>query len=315
MNSLGNPHAVAMLFCTSENSDVIILGLTRLDDHCERHDVRSPFHTKHPADHVDPRDTPVSDDLDESWICSPEWRNFVHSVLQGAAEITLIPDPDNRPTWITDQGTAFSVVARIFNLRHVLCKLHLSANNHLGSTSYSDLGIQAKHLLWSDTISTTTAVKLCENLVQEAQTLPKSSDKSKAWATDTFSPSMMKKTVMAFHSFVRTLSWRCTSCVENVFGVWKKFQSSVLKRSELHDAVTLVLNLCERRYQTDAMLLAKNPTWFVDMTNANETKRTIEVVRDHDKKLGVGRLFSVEKNKLQDVSICSWSDAIAINHP
>ncbi len=315
VNSLGNPHAVCMAFCTSENSDVIVNVLSRLDDHCKKNGVLSPFCTIHPHNHVDVRDLPVTDDLDESWICSPEWRNFVHSVLQSNADVTLIPNPDVRTTWITDQGPAFLVVGRIFNLRHVLCKMHLSANNSLGSTSNSELGTKAKNLIWSKHMSSTTAVRLCHELVQEAGTLPKSAETSKKWAKETFDESMMKKSTMAFHLFVRTLSWRTTSCVENVFNIWKKFQSSALKRSELHDAITLVLNVCERRFQTDAMTISKHPTWFINMANSDDAKQTLDLVKGHEKKLGVARLFLKEKNKLQDVSICSWSDAIEINIP
>jgi hypothetical protein len=315
VNSLGNPHAVCMAFCTSENSDVIVNVLTRLNDHCEKNGVLSPFRTIHPHNYVDARDLPLTDDLDESWICSPEWRNFVNSVLKGNANVALIPIPDLRTTWITDQGPAFLVVGRVFNLRHVLCKMHVAANNSLGSTSNSELGKKANNLIWGKHMSSTKAVRLCRKLVQEAETLPKSAETSKKWAKETFDDSMMKKSVMAFHLFVRTLSWRSTSCVENVFNIWKKFQSAALKRSELHDAITLVLNVCERRFQTDAMTIAKHPTWFINMTNSDDAKQTLNLVKGHEKKLGVARLFLKEKNKLQDVSICSWTDAIEINFP
>ena len=314
VNSLGNPHAICMIFCTSENSDVIVHALKKVGVHCELNGVISPFSTTHPHNHADIRDLPVCDDLDESWICAPDWRNFVHSVLQGQTNCDLIPAPDSRPTWITDQGTAFMVVGNIFNLRHVLCKMHLAANNHLGSTSKKDLEKKASHLLWSNEISTTKAVKLCKELIVEAQTLPPSAATTKKWATDTFADIMQTRTVMAFHNFVMTLSWRATSCVENVFNIWKKFQSATLKRSLLHDAVTMILNMCERRFQTDAMTMLQHPKWFVDMTNATDAMETSDVVRAHEKKLGVGRLFMKEKNKLQDVNVCSWAEAIVIAH-
>ena len=314
VNSLGNPHAVAMIFCTTENSDVLIYALKKLGHHCQINGVISPFSTSFPADHVDARDIPVSDNLDEAWICSPDWRNFVDSVLHGTADLDLIPDPDARSSWITDQGPAFLIVGKTFNLRHVLCKMHLDSHNHLGSTSKKELGKQAKHLLWSKDISTTTAVKLCKELIAETKSLPASADTTKRWASDTFNESMMKKSVMAFHVFVRTLSWRVTSCVENVFNIWKKFQSAKLKRSLLHDAVEIVLNVCERRFQTDAIKIAQHPKWFVDMTHADDAKETVDVVKSHEKKLGVGRLFLKEKNKLQDVSICSWTEAIKVDH-
>jgi hypothetical protein len=314
VNSLGNPHAACMIFCTSENSDVMIRALKKLAEHCDQNGVTSPFSTTYSHDHVDSRDLPVCDELDESWICSPAWRNFIHSVLQGHPNFDLIPAPDLRSTWITDQGTAFMVVGRMFNLRHVLCKMHLAANNHLGSTSKKELGKKATNLIWSNTISSTKAVRLCKELAAEAGALPVSAATAKKWAIDNFADSMMTRTVMAFHIFVMTLSWRATSCVENVFNIWKKFQSATLKRSVLHDAVTMVLNMCERRFQTDAMTIIQHPLWFVDMTHAHDAMHTADVVKAHEKKLGVGRLFLKEKEKLQDVNVCSWADAIQIEH-
>jgi hypothetical protein len=192
--------------------------------------------------------------------------------------------------------------------------MHLAANNHLGSTSKKELGKKATNLIWSNTISSTKAVRLCKELAAEAGKLPVSAATAKKWAIDNFADSMMTRTVMAFHIFVMTLSWRATSCVENVFNIWKKFQSATLKRSVLHDAVTMVLNMCERRFQTDAMTIIQHPLWFVDMTHATDAMHTADVVKAHEKKLGVGRLFLKEKEKLQDVNVCSWADAIQIEH-
>jgi hypothetical protein len=62
------------------------------------------------------------------------------------------------------------------------------------------------------------------------------------------------------------------------------------------------------------MTIIQHPLWFVDMTHATDAMHTADVVKAHEKKLGVGRLFLKEKEKLQDVNVCSWADAIQIEH-
>ena len=134
-NSFGNPVPCAMAFATSENSDVLALMVRLVNKNCKEHDVQSPFDQEYDPSHVDPRDQLPEDPLEANYICAPEWRPFVDSMLRGATRYDLLPDDDDRPTFMSDGGTAFGTFAQQFNLRHTLCKQHLSAHNHLGSTS------------------------------------------------------------------------------------------------------------------------------------------------------------------------------------
>jgi len=374
-NSLGNPHAIALAFATSENSDVMALMARGVNEVCVANGVPPPFATEHDRTFVDDRDRICDDDLDENCICSREWRPFIHSVLQKKTDVLAIPPPDHRPTFLSDEGSAFKVFAKVFNLRHVWCKMHLAANNHLGTSNrcvcgggsvcvcvctgvhhcrcalgvrqttpfllfacvrlcafalgvhhmfpiptkcvmreLSELGNKASELIWSDCISTAKATRLARELVLSVQSLPTSAKPTKDWASESFMDAALTRSAMAFHKCVVTLSLDANSGLENSFNILKKYQGAALKRSVLHDSVTIVLDVCERRFQTDALTIAGHEKWFVDMRDADGSQSTAELVHSHKKKLATGRLFKREQNKLQDAMICPWSTAIKIEH-
>ena len=75
------------------------------------------------------------DPLDKDIICYPPLRAFVKSVFDNDIDIQLIPDVDDRATFMSDGGPAFRNMSGVFNLHHLLCKKHLYAHDHLGSSS------------------------------------------------------------------------------------------------------------------------------------------------------------------------------------
>lgn len=138
VNSLKNPFPVAMAFCTSENAAVLAFMAREIHQKCKEHNVQSPFG----GDDFDPSamnrvqpPLPDTDVLKETFICMPEWRAFVHSLIQGQANFELIPATLVRPSYMTDGGPAFAAFAKQFHLWHVLCKMHLSALNTVGSSN------------------------------------------------------------------------------------------------------------------------------------------------------------------------------------
>ncbi len=395
-NSLGTPVPVAMVFCTSENQHVLTAMIRMLNEVCTNRGMDPPFDREFGADHVHARDNlaRMEDPLDEKFICAPEWRPFVHSIIEGHPNFELAPTFAVRPSFMTDGGPAFAVIAHQFDLDHVLCKMHLQALNKLGQTSkpyaptciqhnlhacqpcgctpthhnlhachpcgctpthhnlhacqpcgctpthhnlhacqpcgctpthhnfhachthkldtlYRALGDAAKKLIWEDEISTKTALQLIKELLSEVAELPKSAEKAKNWANDSFrNPADVLKTVMAFHKFFFTSSWRATSGLENWFNIFKKFKGGELKRAMLYEAIMLLLKMVQHRLSQDAMLIEQNPAWFIDMRNPDMSTR--DAVDDHKKKLGTFRLFSKELVKLQDGTRCCWSNATKI---
>jgi hypothetical protein len=127
-----------MAFCTSENAAVLAFMAREIHQKCKEHNVQSPFGD----DDFDPSTMnrvqpplPDADVLDEKFICMPEWRAFVHSLIQRQANFELIPSILHRPSFMTDGGPAFGAFAKQFHLWHVLCKMHLSALNTVGSSN------------------------------------------------------------------------------------------------------------------------------------------------------------------------------------
>jgi hypothetical protein len=141
VNSLKNPFPVAMAFCTSENASVLAFMARQIHDQCKEHNVKSPFGQEDwDATSMNRFQPPMpdADVLHEKFICVPEWRVFVHSLQQRQPSVELMPDTLSlRPSFITDGGPAFAAFARQFHLWHVLCKMHLSALNTVGSSNRS----------------------------------------------------------------------------------------------------------------------------------------------------------------------------------
>ena len=139
LNSLGNPVPIGMAWAPSENANAMILLCRHVAEHCKVHGIKCPFEHEHPQDFKDSRDLYMAADwvdlLDDDIICFPPLRNFVHSALLGIPDRCKIPPVDDRATACTDGGPAFRIVADLFNMHHLLCKKHLYANNHLGSTT------------------------------------------------------------------------------------------------------------------------------------------------------------------------------------
>ena len=138
VNSLKNPFPVAMAFCTSENAAVLAFMAREIHKKCQEHNVTSPFGDEN----IDPTamnraqpPLPDADVLPENVICMPEWRAFIHSLMQGQANFDLIPAIVPRPSFMTDGGPAFAAFAKQFHLWHVLCKMHLSALNTVGTSN------------------------------------------------------------------------------------------------------------------------------------------------------------------------------------
>ncbi len=139
LNSLGDPVALGIAWAPTENTGVMSLLCRQIADHCRKNGVRCPFEQERPKGSCDSRDIYMSPDwvdpLAKDIICFPPLRAFVQSVFSNAADTGLIPEVDNRPTFMSDGGLAFRNLSDMFNLHHLLCKKHLFALDHLGSTS------------------------------------------------------------------------------------------------------------------------------------------------------------------------------------
>jgi hypothetical protein len=139
-NSLGNPHPVAMAWATAECLPVMNLIASHITQHCLLNNYEQhPFGSIHLRSNVDPGDAFLQpdwvDNLDEVFVCAPMYRAFVRSIMDGCADMELLPEVDNRPGFMSDGGLAFRAFGSEYNLRHGLCKQHLDAHNHVGSTN------------------------------------------------------------------------------------------------------------------------------------------------------------------------------------
>jgi hypothetical protein len=125
---------------------------------------------------------------------------------------------------------------------------------------------------------------------------------------------------MAFHVTLFVASWLASSCMENIFNIWKKFNKSKISRSLLCETLQTLLDLVERRLNADAIMLQSSAKKqeFIDMRvmlnegrvdNENGAQRA---KRRHKKKLSTFQLFSKERAKLQDQTCCPWSSAIKV---
>ncbi len=141
VNSLGNPHPVAMVWATAESFFAMTLLADELSRHLQENGCTSdPFSVRLHAQHVDPRDLCYQPDWEDplpgNYACAPPYRLFVKSVLDGEPNNAYLPQLDDRPTFLSDGGLAFRSFAECLGWRHVLCKKHLSANNSLSSTTH-----------------------------------------------------------------------------------------------------------------------------------------------------------------------------------
>jgi hypothetical protein len=142
MNSLDNPHPVMVVLATSENADIMCHATCLLHRHLVAHAVDYPPFAR---EVLQTPQVPTSDDaahnlpdlLHEDYICPPEWRAFVHSVLQNLENhelpIVQMPSPNTMkaPTLLVDGGTGFDLYARRYALPKAECKLHLDSHNHI----------------------------------------------------------------------------------------------------------------------------------------------------------------------------------------
>ncbi len=139
LNSLGNPVAIGIAWAPTENTGVMSLLCRQIAVQCQKNGVRCPFEHECPKSFCDSRDLYMAPDwvdpLAKDIICFPPLRAFVKSVFDKAPDTGLIPEVDNRSTFMTDGGPAFRNLSDLFNLHHLLCKKHLYALDHLGSTS------------------------------------------------------------------------------------------------------------------------------------------------------------------------------------
>ncbi len=139
LNSLGNPVAIAIAWAPTENAAVMTLLCRKVAAQCQQHGVPCPFEHEHPKGFRDPRDLHMQPDwvdpLSKDIICYPPLRAFVKSVFAKEPDKKLIPDEDNRATFMSDGGPAFRNMADVFNVHHLLCKKHLYALDQLGSTA------------------------------------------------------------------------------------------------------------------------------------------------------------------------------------
>ena len=141
--------------------------------------------------------------------------------------------------------------------------------------------------------------------------------KTLTWVCDTFDPSELLRSVMAFHVNFFVASWLASSGMENTFNIWKKFNKSRIKRSLLCETLQTLLDLVERRLNADAIMLTSKKD-FIDMRIlVNEGRLANEnavqqAKRRHKKKLSTFQLFSKERAKMQDATRCPWSSAIKV---
>jgi hypothetical protein len=139
VNSLGSPIPVAMAFCTSENTAVLTIMIRHIHNICLENGVKSPF-SEQVADLTIPEppviesNEGISDPLHERFICPPEFRIFLHGVLANETNFQTMPDVNvsKRASFVSDGAPAFAAIAHLFNLEHILCKMHLSAHNTVG---------------------------------------------------------------------------------------------------------------------------------------------------------------------------------------
>ena len=138
LNSLGNPIPIGIVWAPTENAAALTLLCRQIAIHCERNGVQCPFQHERSRGTLDPRDLWKAPDWVDSLpsidvICYPPLRDFVKSVLDSIPDIQKIPAVDDRATLISDGGLAFRLMADLFNLHHLLCKKHLSANSPFSS--------------------------------------------------------------------------------------------------------------------------------------------------------------------------------------
>ena len=151
--------------------------------------------------------------------------------------------------------------------------------------------------------------------VRSDQTIP---PKTRTWVYETFDPSELIRTVMAFHVVVFVASWLASSCMENIFNIWKKFNKAKISRSLLCETLTTLFQLVERILNADAIMRKSKSNDFIDMRIIiNEGKLANEnpaqkAKRRHKKKLSTYQLFCKERDKLQDSTCCPWSTAIKV---
>jgi len=141
MNSLDNPHPVMVVMATSENADIMCYGIRLLHRHLAARAVDyppfaaevSPESAAPPSNGAAPHDL-----LHEDYICPPEWRPFVHAVIQNAARPGSVDEVQMpslnaapEPPLLVDGGTGLDLFARRFALPKVECKLHLDSHNHI----------------------------------------------------------------------------------------------------------------------------------------------------------------------------------------
>jgi hypothetical protein len=139
LNSLGNPVAIGIAWAPTENTGVMTLLCRQIAVQCQKYGVPCPFEQERPKGFSDPRDLHMAadwvDPLSNDIICFPPLRAFAKSVLESAPDTSLIPEVDDRATFMSDGGLAFRNLSDLFYLHHLLCKKHLYALDHLGSTA------------------------------------------------------------------------------------------------------------------------------------------------------------------------------------
>ena len=164
------------------------------------------------------------------------------------------------------------------------------------------------------------ASTLAQTLVSRVRADPSLPPKTRTWVCETFDPSDLIRSVMAFHVIVFAASWLASSCMENIFNIWKKFNKAKISRSLLCETLQTLLDLVERRLNADAIMLQSSArkNQFIDMrVMVNEGRLADEngaqkAKRRHKKKLSTFQLFSKERAKLQDQTCCPWSSAIQV---
>jgi hypothetical protein len=163
------------------------------------------------------------------------------------------------------------------------------------------------------------ATNLAATLVSTVKGEPSIPPKTRTWVCETFDPSELTRSVMAFHFLCFVASWLASSCMENIFNIWKKFNKSRIKRSLLCETITTLLDLVERRLNTDAIMLSDpKKKEFIDMRIIKNEGRLVtenaaqKAKRRHKKKLSTYQLFSKERDKMQDSTCCPWSTAIKV---
>ncbi len=173
------------------------------------------------------------------------------------------------------------------------------------------LHIQGLHLYFF------RAATLAQTLVSRVQSEPDLPPKTRTWVCDTFAASELCRSVMAFHVVLFVASWLASSCMENIFNIWKKFNKSRIARSLLCETLSTLLDLVERRLNADAIFLQSKKDDFIDMRiiqNEGKTANSAqEAKRRHKKKLSTFQLFSKERAKMQDASCCPWSSAVKVS--